>query len=153
MSAADELGARAIARVAALSILCGAEASGDSAERASRRFWSELAREAGIEPEPGTIPYSDRLVAGVLEHRDAIDARVSQASTNWRLDRMGRVERNVLRLGAYELAHVPEVPRAVVLDQAVELAKRYGSGEAGAFVNGVLDRIATDLGRVDRDRS
>ena len=65
---------------------------------------------------------------------------------------MARVDRNVLRLGAWELLQSAEVPRAVILDEAVELAKRFGSEDSGSFVNGVLDRIATDLGRVDRDR-
>jgi transcription antitermination protein NusB len=58
----------------------------------------------------------------------------------------------VLRLGAYELLHEGDVPRAVILDEAVELAKKFGSEDSGAFVNGVLDRVATDVGRVDRDR-
>jgi N utilization substance protein B len=65
---------------------------------------------------------------------------------------MARVDRNVLRLGAWELLRSTSVPRAVILDEAVELAKRFGSEESGAFVNGVLDRIAANLGRVDRDR-
>jgi len=65
---------------------------------------------------------------------------------------MARVDRNVLRLGAWELQRSTEVPRAVILDEAVELAKRFGSEESGSFVNGVLDRIASDLGRIDRDR-
>jgi N utilization substance protein B len=65
---------------------------------------------------------------------------------------MARVDRNVLRLGAWELMRRADVPRAVILDEAVELAKRYGSEESGAFVNGVLDRIAENLGRVDSDR-
>ena len=65
---------------------------------------------------------------------------------------MARVDRNVLRLGAWELKKSQEVPRAVILDEAVELAKRFGSEDSGAFVNGVLDRIAEDLGRVDKDR-
>jgi transcription antitermination protein NusB len=60
---------------------------------------------------------------------------------------MTRVDRNVLRLGAWELAQKPDVPRAVVLDEAVELAKRFGSEESGPFVNGVLDRVADELGR------
>ena len=77
---------------------------------------------------------------------------IRKASTNWRIERMARVDRNVLRLGTWELAQIDDVPRAVILDEAVELAKRFGSEDSGSFVNGVLDRIATDLGRVDRDR-
>ena len=77
---------------------------------------------------------------------------VQRSSRNWRLERMARVDRNVLRLGTWELLYGEKVPRAVILDEAVELAKRFGSEDSGAFVNGVLDRVATDLGRVDRDR-
>ncbi len=80
-------------------------------------------------------------------HVAELDERVTKASTNWRIERMARVDRNVLRLGAWELAHREDVPRAVVLDEAVELAKRFGSEESGPFVNGVLDRVADDLGR------
>ncbi|HEY3236115.1 MAG TPA: transcription antitermination factor NusB, partial [Polyangiaceae bacterium] len=70
---------------------------------------------------------------------------------NWRLERMTRVDRNVLRIGAWELLSRSDVPRAVILDEAVELAKRYGTEESGAFVNGVLDRIADDCGRFDAE--
>jgi N utilization substance protein B len=65
---------------------------------------------------------------------------------------MARVDRNVLRIGAFEIVHRPEVPRAVIIDEAVEMAKRFGTADSGAFVNGVLDRIADDCGRVDDDR-
>ncbi len=65
---------------------------------------------------------------------------------------MTRVDRNLLRLGAWELVKKPDVPRAVVLDEAVELAKRFGTEESGAFVNGVLDRIADDCGRADEPK-
>jgi N utilization substance protein B len=65
---------------------------------------------------------------------------------------MARVDRNVLRLGAWELLHRKEIPRAVILDEAVELAKRYGSDDSQKFVNGVLDRIADDCGRQDEPR-
>jgi len=72
--------------------------------------------------------------------------RITAASRNWRLERMNRVDRNVLRLATLELWRHPEVPPAVVLDEAVDLAKRYGTEDSGAFVNGVLARIASDLG-------
>jgi N utilization substance protein B len=66
---------------------------------------------------------------------------------------MTRVDRTLLRIGTWELLARPDVPRAVILDEAVELAKRYGSEESGAFVNGVLERVANDLGRVDTDKA
>ncbi len=78
-----------------------------------------------------------------------LDHRIAGASANWRVDRMTRVDRNVLRLGVYELSYRLDIPRAVALDEAVELAKRFGSEDSGAFVNGVLDQIADDCGRVE----
>jgi len=72
-----------------------------------------------------------------------------RASANWRIERMARVDRNVLRLGAWELLHRRDVPRAVVLDEAIEIAKAFGTDESSAFVNGVLNRIAETVGRKD----
>jgi N utilization substance protein B len=91
-------------------------------------------------------------VRGVRSALASIDERIAKASTNWRVERMARVDRNVIRLGAWELSERRDVPRAVVLDEAVEIAKRFGTEESGAFVNGVLDRVADDLGRKDDDR-
>ena len=89
---------------------------------------------------------------GVDADREGVDRQIVEASANWRLERMARVDRNVLRLGAWELAHRPDVPRAVILDEAVELAKSFGTDESSAFVNGVLNRIADTLGRQDEPR-
>jgi transcription antitermination protein NusB len=81
------------------------------------------------------------LYDGVLAHQEDIDRRLSEAAENWRLVRMAAVDRNVLRLGAYELLHAPETPPSVALDEAITLARRYGSADSSAFVNGVLDRL------------
>ncbi|KYF94563.1 transcription antitermination factor NusB [Sorangium sp. So ce118] len=140
------MGARSTGREAALQMLFAVEAGGNSAPRVVAAFW----RETPGDPEGRA--YADEVVLGVAKDLAAVDEAIRKASTNWRLERMARVDRNVLRLGAWELMNHPEVPRAVILDEAVELAKRYGSEESGAFVNGVLDRVAENLGRVDRDR-
>ncbi|WP_438015862.1 transcription antitermination factor NusB [Sorangium sp. So ce315] len=140
------MGARSTGREAALQMLFALEAGGNSAPRVVAAFW----RETPGDPEGRS--YADEVVIGVAKDLAAVDEAIRKASTNWRLERMARVDRNVLRLGAWELMNHPEVPRAVILDEAVELAKRYGSEESGAFVNGVLDRVAENLGRVDRDR-
>src|SRR5262245_1615725 len=140
------MGARSSGREAALQMLFALEAGGGEAERVIAAFW----RETPGDPEGRT--YADEAVRGVASELTHLDEAIRKASTNWRLERMARVDRNVLRLGAWELAQSAEVPRAVILDEAVELAKRFGSEESGSFVNGVLDRIASDLGRVDRDR-
>lgn len=120
------------------------EASGVSPEQAVELFWRTFE-----DADPEGRPYADVIVKGVAEHLEAIDKRVTAASQNWRLERMSRVDRNLLRLGTWELMFRSDVPRAVILDEAVELAKSYGTDESSGFVNGVLDRIATDLGRKD----
>jgi transcription antitermination protein NusB len=141
------MGARTTGREAALQMLFALEAGGGSAERVITHYWR-------LTPgDPEGREYADRLVRGVEEDLANVDETIRKASVNWRIERMARVDRNVLRLGAWELLHSRDVPRAVILDEAVELAKRFGSEDSGAFVNGVLDRIAEDLGRVDLDRT
>jgi N utilization substance protein B len=90
-------------------------------------------------------PYARRLVEGVEEHLGAIDELIGRLSRGWTLERMPAMDRAVLRIGVYELGHEPEVPTAVVLDEAVELAKRYSTEESGRFVNGVLAAAAAEL--------
>jgi transcription antitermination protein NusB len=137
------MGARSTAREAALQMLFALEASGAEADRVIADYWLETPGDAEDRA------YADAIVRGVAGELAETDARVRAASKNWRIERMTRVDRAVLRLGAYELVHRHEVPRAVILDEAVEIAKRYGTEESGAFVNGVLDRVADDCGRKD----
>jgi N utilization substance protein B len=119
------------------------EASSVSPDQAIELFWRTF------EADPEGRSYADALLRGVAEHVRVIDERVAGASKNWRLERMSRVDRNLLRLGTYELMFRADVPRAVILDEAVELAKAFGTEESPSFVNGVLDRIADDIGRKD----
>src|SRR6516162_2338436 len=139
------MGARSEGRGSALQMLFAMEAGGGGAERVIAAYWRETPG------DPEGREYADAAVRGVAEDLEKVDEAIRKASTNWRLERMARVDRNVLRLGAWELTHAADVPRAVILDEAVELAKRFGSEDSGAFVNGVLDRVATDVGRVDKD--
>jgi transcription antitermination factor NusB len=88
----------------------------------------------------------DDLVRGVAKARTELDEIVQGLSRNWRLERMALVERNVIRLALYELKYAAEVPTNVALDEAIELTKRFGTAEGGAFVNGLLDRAVTELG-------
>jgi len=135
------MGARRSGREAALQMLFQIEASGVSARQAITLFWRTFE-----EADPEGRAYADAAVEGVYDNREAIDARISAASQNWRLERMSRVDRNLLRLGTWELVYKPDVPLAVILDEAVELSKAFGTEESSAFVNGVLDRVATDVG-------
>jgi transcription antitermination protein NusB len=141
------MGARRSGREAALQMLFQLEASGVSPDQAIELFWRTFE-----DADPEGKSYADTILRGVAEHLAAIDKRLTAASQNWRLERMSRVDRNLLRLGTWELMFRTDVPRAVILDEAVELAKSFGTDESSGFVNGVLDRIANDLGRNDPDR-
>ncbi len=115
------------------------DVAGVDAERAIELFWANMAT------APEGQGFANDLVRGYGAAHEAIDDRIRAVSKHWRLERMSRVDRNIIRLGAYELLHVPEVPSRVTLNESVELAKRFGNEESAAFVNGVLDRIAADL--------
>lgn len=104
-----------------------------------------------LEVDPQAMLFARELVAAATEHTARIDEVIASSSKNWRIDRMSRVDRNILRLGACELVAFPDVPVKVVINEAVELAKRFGTAESSAFVNGVLDRIAGAVGRQPED--
>ena len=92
---------------------------------------------------PETVEFARELVAGVRRHRAELDEAIAQTATNWSLDRMSPTDRNVLRLGAYEILH-SDTPDRVAIDEAIELAKRFGTAQPAAFVNGILDRLMHD---------
>jgi N utilization substance protein B len=90
-----------------------------------------------------SVAFATALAAGVEEHRPAIDGLLSSTAENWRLHRMTPVDRNVLRIAVYEMQHAAEIlPPAIAIDEAIELARRYGTTDSPAFVNGILDKIA-----------
>lgn len=140
------MGARHSGREAALQMLFQLEASGAPVEEVVTLFWKNF------EADPEGKAYADALVRECAARLADVDARIKTAATNWRIERMTRLDRNLLRLATAELLARLDVPRAVILDEAVELAKSFGTEESGAFVNGVLTRIADDLGRKDEGR-
>jgi transcription antitermination protein NusB len=85
--------------------------------------------------------FTEGLIVGVKEHQARIDAMISKVAENWRLDRMAAIDRNILRLGAYEMLFCPAVPAKVAINEALELAKRYSTAQSSRFVNGILDRV------------
>ena len=140
------MGARTAAREAALQMLYAAELGQHPIETLIKDFWREFPGDAEGRS------YADEAVRGVLADRPKLDEQLVSASANWRIERMSPVARNVLRLGTWELLTRAEIPRAVIIDESVEVAKRYGGTESGSFVNGVLDRIADACGRVNEPR-
>ncbi len=95
------------------------------------------------------MPFLMRLVSGICTELASIDAELEKHSEHWKLYRMTRIDRNVLRIGVEELKSFPDVPSKVTLDECVELAKRFGTDDSSAFVNGVLDKVRHSLGRTD----
>ena len=122
-----------MARERALELLYEADAKSLSVD--------DVLAELPIEPDA----YAIDVVTGVREHAAMIDGLITRLAPDWPLERMPAVDRAVLRVGIYELSQRPDVPTAVVLDEAVELAKRYSTEESGRFVNGVLASAAREL--------
>jgi N utilization substance protein B len=141
-------GTRRTGRAYALQLLYARD--GDSATdvvELATRWASELELEVDAQAQT----FARELVAAAVARAAEVDELITSASKNWRIDRMSRVDRNILRLGACELLAFRDVPTKVVINEAVELAKRFGTAESSAFVNGVLDRIATAVGRTPED--
>lgn len=144
------MGIRSSGREAAFQMIFSLDASDEEVGNVIGRYWRSLPlsdTEDEYELHPEIKKYAEACVSGYAERAHEIDEKIQAASLNWRLERMTRVDRCILRLGAYELLAHADVPTAVVLDEAVELAKRYGTSDSSAFVNGVLDRIAQIAGR------
>ena len=114
-------------------------------------FWALRRGPGGGEPPAKTRAFTEELVRGVAEHLADIDQRIAQCTANYNLQRIATVDRNVLRVAIYEMLHSPDVPPVVAINEAIEIAKRFGSEESGRFVNGVLDRIRGELDRPARE--
>ena len=120
--------------------------TGEPAEDVFREFWR------GRKSDEDVRDFAQALVRGVLRHRVALDQTVGASAEHWRVERMAVVDRNVLRLAVYELLFDDETPPPVVIDEAIEIAKRYGSAESGGFINGILDDIRLRLERGELQR-
>lgn len=129
-------GRRHRARELALRVLFELEGTTKDADDALRYQANDIGAAADV------ATFARTLVLGCLEHADGIDSVISSASDHWALADLGKVERAILRLGTYELVWGQDAPVAVVIDEAVELAKAYAGDEAASFVNGVLGRVA-----------
>ena len=144
---------RTRAREFALQVLYELDiAKSQELEEALEDFWADRTDLALTNPEkmaleedkkePEIREYAEKLIRGTLEKRDPIDRTIERYAENWEMRRMACVDRNILRLSTYEILHVGEIPVKVAINEAVELAKRYGEEDSSKFVNGILDRIA-----------
>ncbi len=127
---------RTQARECALKILYQADITKRQIHLASARFWSERDK-----IDNNIKGFCERITTGVEQRLEEIDNKISKYATNWQLKRMAVIDRNVLRIGVFEILFAPDVPPKVAINEAVELAKKYGDMDSGKFVNGILDKI------------
>ncbi|MFA5074064.1 MAG: transcription antitermination factor NusB [Nitrospirota bacterium] len=108
-----------------------------------KQFWREY------EADDEVKEFAEEIVKGTYKHLDETDALIRQCAKNWSLDRMAVVDRNVLRMAVYEILYRMDIPTSVTINEAIEIAKKYGTDESGSFVNGILDRAARITGKLD----
>jgi transcription antitermination factor NusB len=125
-----------MARECALKILYTMDITKDSAEDCIDAFWRN---NEDVEAEPRE--FASSLVLGVSKNRAMIDKIISDYATNWELKRMAVIDRNILRFATYELLFMKDIPPKVSINEAIDIAKKYGDKDSGKFVNGILDKI------------
>lgn len=128
---------RTESREIALKILYAWDIAGEPVGECRRKF-----RENNEGVEESIAEFSDFLVFGVEANQEKLDEIIARHATNWRLERMATIDRNVLRIASFELLFVPDIPPKVSINEAIEMAKKYGDKDSGKFVNGVLDKIS-----------
>ena len=133
------MGKRTKARECAVQMLYQWDVTREPMERVAGLFWR--IRSSTDE----TRARAEQLAAGAQAAVEVIDGAIAAAATNWRLERIAAIDRNILRIGAYELMHEPGTPASVIIDEAVEMAKRFGEADSPSFVNGVLDAIRASV--------
>ena len=145
------MGDRRIARELALQALYRIDMLGEKVTPgAGVAFWDHCVPE-GVERGGESEQFARELVAGVESHRGRIDELIGEAAEHWQLPRLSRVDLNVLRLATFELLERPDIPASVAINEAIEIARRFGSEDSSGFVNGVLDHIAGVLGVRSRE--
>lgn len=146
------MSSRRRARAYALQALYVSDVSGVPVSDALNGLWTASMDGDGLQdehtPASGEVEFAQRLCFGVHERSAEIDALIEESSTHWRVVRMPAVDRNILRMAACELMTLTDVPATVTINEAIELAKRFSTSESGAFVNGIVDRLARKLGRL-----
>lgn len=145
-------GSRRQARSYALQALYFSDLAQVAPADALEGLWGALVDGEGLDevrpPESSEVSFAQRLVTGVASNHTRIDEMIERCSTNWRIERMPVVDRNILRIGTYELMEESDIPGSVAVNEAVELAKTFGTAESRAFVNGLVDRIGRQLERL-----
>lgn len=136
------MGARRKAREIAVQLLYQMEVNPGEPQEALELFWRNLSASAA------TKEFVNRIVLGVHEKQGEIDKLLAKHSEHWRLERMDRVDKSILRMGVFEIMFCDDIPVKVAMNEAVDLGKKFGAEESGAFINGILDKISKTEGRI-----
>ncbi len=145
------MGKRREGREAAVQFLYQLDANQEQPDALAPHFWELRAARGQQAGSAKMRAFAEELVAGVMGHREEIDGRIKKYAANYDLHRIAVVDRSILRLAIYEMLYCHDVPPVVSINEAIEIAKRYGSEESGRFVNGILDRVCSELGRSARE--
>jgi N utilization substance protein B len=133
------LGIRRQGRESALQVLYQIDLTQREIDESLNLFWKNFTSTEEARD------FCERLVRGVAEHADKINSIIDQCAQHWKMTRMTRIDRNILRMAVYELLYCQDIPPKVTINEAVEIGKRFGSEDSGAFINGILDKISHDL--------
>jgi len=126
---------RTKARQLALKLLYKLDLLGEEATAENLKFLNEQTGDTEI------LDFSGMLVVGTMQNREELDKRIRQVAKNWDIERMAVIDRNILRMGTYEIVYRDDIPPKVSLNEAIELAKKFSTADSGAFVNGILDKV------------
>lgn len=127
---------RTLSRENALKILYASDISKESVVECGPKFW-----ETNPEQDASVKDFADFLVLGVANNKERIDGLIIKYAANWELERMASIDRNIIRIACFELLFAEDIPPKVAINEAIEMAKKYGDKDSGKFVNGILDKI------------
>ncbi len=145
------MGKRREGREAAVQFLYQLDLNGEKTPGDAAAFWALRSGPGKAEVTAKTRTFTEQLVTGVMAHRDDIDERIKKYTANYELNRLAAVDRNILRVAIFEMLHAPDVAPVIIINEAIEIAKKFGAEKSGGFVNGILDRIKQELGRSARE--
>lgn len=137
------MGKRRKSREHALKILYRRDITNEDIDEIIKNYWEENNINSGI------TGFSELLVKGTVNNLEKIDNYIEKVSEHWALDRMGVIDRNILRISVHELLFMEDIPSKVTIDEAIEIAKKFGTDDSANFVNGLLDKIKSDLEKTD----
>ena len=133
------MGSRRKSRELALQILFELDLNQGDVQKTIDEFWNNFKYPEDLRE------FSERIVKGVAQHKEELDQLIKKYSKNWSLSRIDRVDRNILRAAIFELAHCPDIPPKVAINEAIELSKKFGSEKSPPFINGILDKVAQEI--------